>query len=254
MRIDAAWNLSPMLATPAVRPVNPVTTIEQDNTGAPSVISLDDFYGPSAVLSIQNHESGFPLTYTPEQENRNLGFAHLQIPRAMDDSLPTSILSAVEREARAAYSAFSGVTQNPESDGEEAAKAMFSAGLEFHGALAMRGLGECQTCSNRSYVDGSNDASVSFQTPTNIHPSVALTAVAAHEGEHIANERIRASQEGRRVVMQSVSIHTSVCPECGITYVAGGEARTVTAADDTEYNELEFGEAEAEPVGPAEAE
>ena len=90
---------------------------------------------------------------------------------------------------------------------------------------------ECQTCANRTYVDQSDDPSVSFQTPTKISPEAAPALVAAHEGEHVAHEQARAAKEGKRVVSQSVTIHTSVCPECGKVYVSGGETRTVTATD-----------------------
>ena len=100
------------------------------------------------------------------------------------------------------------------------------------GAAGVEGPKECETCKNRKYVDGSDDPSVSFQTPTHINPESAMTAVAAHEGEHVRNEQLKADQEGRKVISQSVSIHTSVCPECGRVYVSGGQTRTVTAPDE----------------------
>ncbi len=52
----------------------------------------------------------------------------------------------------------------------------------------------------------------------------------AHEQEHVRNEQANARQEGRRVVAQSVRLFTATCPECGRTYVSGGETRTTTAA------------------------
>jgi Zn-finger nucleic acid-binding protein len=88
---------------------------------------------------------------------------------------------------------------------------------------------ECQTCKNRKYVDGSDDASVSFQTPTRVSPEAAASKVAAHEHEHVRNEQADAKREGRRVVSQSVTIKTDICPECGRVYVSGGETKTVTA-------------------------
>ena len=90
--------------------------------------------------------------------------------------------------------------------------------------------GGCQTCQNRTYVDKSNDGGVSFQTPTNIDPSAAASAVAAHESEHVMREQWRAEDEGREVVNQNVRLHTSICPDCGIVYVSGGVTETTTAA------------------------
>ena len=43
--------------------------------------------------------------------------------------------------------------------------------------------------------------------------------------------RKKAKREERKVVSQSVSIHTDICPECGKVYVSGGTTRTVTSAD-----------------------
>lgn len=93
------------------------------------------------------------------------------------------------------------------------------------------GLEPCQTCENRRYQDDSDDPSVSFQVPTKMTPQEAALAVPAHEGEHVHNEQARADREGRRVISQSVRIHTSVCPECGRVYVSGGTTTTVTAAE-----------------------
>ena len=47
-------------------------------------------------------------------------------------------------------------------------------------------------------------------------------------------ERAEAEREGRKVVEQSVSYHTAICPECGRIYISGGTTRTVTAADNAE--------------------
>ena len=91
--------------------------------------------------------------------------------------------------------------------------------------------GECQTCEKRKYQDGSDDMGVSFQTPTNIAPEQAASAVRGHENEHVVRERAKADREDRRVVSQSVTLHTDICPECGKAYVSGGTTRTVTAAE-----------------------
>ena len=45
--------------------------------------------------------------------------------------------------------------------------------------------GECQTCEERKYQDGSDDMGVSFQTPTNIKPEQAASAVRGHEKGHV---------------------------------------------------------------------
>jgi len=88
---------------------------------------------------------------------------------------------------------------------------------------------ECQTCKNRKYVDESNDPSVSYQTPQNISPGQSASKVMAHEREHVTNEQAKAERENRRVVSQTVSLSTSICPECGRVYVSGGVTRTITA-------------------------
>jgi hypothetical protein len=96
---------------------------------------------------------------------------------------------------------------------------------------------DCQTCKERKYQDVSNDASVSFQTPTKLNPAEAEGAVRAHEHQHVAHEQARAEREDREVVSQNVVIHYAVCPECGKVYVAGGTTTTVTR-DATESEKL----------------
>ena len=91
--------------------------------------------------------------------------------------------------------------------------------------------GEGQTCMERKDQDGSDDAGVSYKTPTRIAPEQAATAVRGHEMEHVVRERAAAVREDRQVVSQSVTIHTAICPECGTVYVSGGTTRTTTAAN-----------------------
>ena len=117
-------------------------------------------------------------------------------------------------------------------EGRAAYEADMKNDANTSGVAGIEGLKECQTCENRKYVDVSNDSSVSFQTPTRVSPNAAMSAVAAHEAEHVRSEQFKATRDGRKVLSQSVSIHTSVCPECGRTYVSGGQTRTVTASDD----------------------
>ena len=92
---------------------------------------------------------------------------------------------------------------------------------------------ECQTCKERKYQDGSNDPGVSFKTPTNLTPEEAATAVRRHEMEHVVREQAKANREDRKVVQQTVTLHTEICPECGDTYIAGGVTRTLTKANPT---------------------
>ena len=86
--------------------------------------------------------------------------------------------------------------------------------------------GECQTCKNRKYQDGS-DEMVSFKSASHIAPEAAAGKVRAHEGEHVSNAYKKAFQDGGKVVSVGVSLHTAVCPECGRTYVSGGTTNTV---------------------------
>ena len=90
---------------------------------------------------------------------------------------------------------------------------------------------ECGTCESRKYKDGSNDPGVSYKTPTHITPEQAASAVMGHEMEHVVREQAKAVREDRRVVSQSVTVHTAICPECGKVYVSGGTTRTATAGD-----------------------
>jgi hypothetical protein len=89
---------------------------------------------------------------------------------------------------------------------------------------------ECETCKNRKYQDGSDDPSVTFQSPTRISPGQAAGVIAAHEGEHVSREQMKADQENRKIISQTVRLKTGICPECGRVYIAGGSTRTVTAA------------------------
>ena len=84
---------------------------------------------------------------------------------------------------------------------------------------------ECQTCKERKYQDGS-DEMVSFKSAQHISPTEAGSRVRAHEQEHVANAYEKAAKDGGKVLQASVSIHTAICPECGRTYVSGGETNT----------------------------
>lgn len=85
--------------------------------------------------------------------------------------------------------------------------------------------GECQTCKNRKYQDGSNEM-VSFKSAAHVSPTAAGAAVRAHEQEHVSNAFNKAETGNGKVLQASVTIKTAVCPECGRSYVSGGETRT----------------------------
>lgn len=84
---------------------------------------------------------------------------------------------------------------------------------------------ECQTCKNRKYKDGS-DEMVSFKSPAHISPENAAAAVRSHEQEHVTNAYSKAATQNGKVISATVSIHTSICPECGRSYVSGGTTNT----------------------------
>ena len=97
--------------------------------------------------------------------------------------------------------------------------------------------GECETCANRRYQDGSDDPGVSFKNASKISGNVEA-AVRGHEQEHVSRNRAEADREGREIVYQSVVIKHAICPECGTTYVSGGETTTVTRAKTESDNVL----------------
>jgi len=107
---------------------------------------------------------------------------------------------------------------------------------------ALEPQGACYTCQNRKYVDQSDDASVSFQTPTNINPSMAGAVVASHEQEHVRNEQARAHRDDREIVNQTVTLTYDFCPECGRNYVSGGTTRT-TSVSKSDSGNMDFDEA-----------
>lgn len=85
---------------------------------------------------------------------------------------------------------------------------------------------ECETCKNRKYQDGS-DENVSFKSAAHIPVSASGARVRAHEAEHVSNAYSKAAKNDGKVISAGVSIRTSVCSECGRTYVSGGETRTM---------------------------
>ena len=88
-----------------------------------------------------------------------------------------------------------------------------------------KGATECQTCENRKYQDGSNEM-VSFKSAQHISPMASASRVRSHEQEHVSNAFTKAEQDNGKVLQASVTLKTAVCPECGRTYVAGGQTTT----------------------------
>lgn len=84
---------------------------------------------------------------------------------------------------------------------------------------------ECEACNTRKYMDVS-DESVSFQTPTHISPEDSFQRVSAHEKEHVSNAYSKASSDNGKVVSAFVTLNSKICPECGRSYISGGETTT----------------------------
>ena len=84
---------------------------------------------------------------------------------------------------------------------------------------------ECETCKRRKYQDGS-DEMVSFKAAGHIDPGNAASVVMSHEQEHVSNAYQKAKDHNGEVVRASVRLKTAVCPECGRTYISGGETTT----------------------------
>lgn len=96
--------------------------------------------------------------------------------------------------------------------------------------------GECQTCKERKYVDGSNEGNVSFKAPGHIAPEASASVVMSHEKEHVANARREGNKPGNELISATVSLKTAVCPECGCSYVAGGTTRTLIKYGNSDYD------------------
>ncbi len=88
---------------------------------------------------------------------------------------------------------------------------------------------ECKTCKERKYQDGSNESDVSFKAPGHISPQASAGMVRAHEQQHVSNAYEKAAKGNGKVISATVSLRTGICPECGTSYVAGGETRTSIA-------------------------
>ena len=109
---------------------------------------------------------------------------------------------------------------------EEAGKAILNPGQSTKAKPGKRvSPAECETCKNRKYQDGS-DEMVSFKSAQHIAPQAAAARVRGHEAEHVSNAYKDAAMNNGKVLQASVALRTAVCPECGRTYVSGGETTT----------------------------
>ena len=84
---------------------------------------------------------------------------------------------------------------------------------------------ECETCKNRKYQGGS-DEMVSFKSAAHISPEASASRVRAHEQEHVSNAFKKAAKGGGKVLAANVTLQTAICPECGRSYVSGGQTAT----------------------------
>lgn len=96
--------------------------------------------------------------------------------------------------------------------------------------------GECQTCKERKYIDGSDEGNVSFKAPGHIAPEASAGVVMSHEKEHVANAKREGNKPGNELISATVSLKTAICPECGRSYVAGGTTRTLIKYGDSDYD------------------
>ena len=161
----------------------------------------------------------------------DLPFAHAQDPHVQNPEMAHNANSAGQGRSQTGP----GVVVDISPEGWEAGRlAGQKASERSNGQSGGRSVAqiasdqECQTCKNRRYVDVSDDPSVSFQTPTHISPGQSAAAVSSHEGEHVANEQAKADQEGREIISQTVTLKTSICPECKRVYVSGGTTYTLS--------------------------
>lgn len=123
------------------------------------------------------------------------------------------------------------------TDGTAQATADGAKDAERSGKSGKVPKGECQTCKRRKYVDGSNEGDVSFKSPAHIDPSASAAVVMGHEKEHLSNAIAEGNEENKELVSASITLKTSVCPECGRVYVSGGVTNTTIRTTSGQKNE-----------------
>lgn len=207
-------------------PVTPVRSPLPVYSEAPNRVNL----GASLFSGAYHAEqAGRSRVLAPEQAYSGPG----PFTQGYEESVPGTVLPGAYPAEMAARMR----VQYPGGEGAESGPELPEHnGIELDELLGADGAqkaaeeGRCQTCEERKYQDGSDDMGVSYQTPTRISPESAASAVRGHEREHVFREQARAQRENRRVVSQSVALHTSICPECGKVYISGGTTTTTTAA------------------------
>lgn len=227
-------------------------TARSGSVGGASVSQVDPIRRASAVMApaIARAETKQPASAAPQMSaaagtaaaaDTKQPAAAFAIPDAND-----SKYTAPEMAVRARILPF----ENP-AEAEKNKAAQAEVGIK---AGEMEELGkdtECQTCKERKYQDESDDSSVSFQSPQSINPAAVASTVRGHEMEHVYNEQAKAKREDRKVISQSVVLHSAICPDCGETYISGGTTRTVTKANNSNNQQEQEAAAQAEAKKPA---
>ena len=205
-----------------VQPVPPVRPVSSEEDPAQS--GLLRFQSDPAEMAVRMRIQHPDDASAAQQDTAQA----VSLPGAKNEAAPVLNLPGAKEDAAQAVSLPGAKSAQ---DANSPLPSETSAVSESKSAQEVMEEGECETCKERKYQDGSDDPGVSFKTPTHIGPNQAAAAVRGHENEHVVREQAKAQQEDRKVVSQSVTYHTDICPECGKTYVSGGTTRTVTKAN-----------------------
>ena len=213
-------------------PVQPVTPVRAVSSEDPAQAGLLRFNSDPAEMAVRMR-----MQYPGDdaQQGNAVGAEKVQtldLPGTNEEAAPALNLPGAKEETAPALT-----LPGAQKDDDGAQQVENPVLGESKSAQEVMEEGECQTCKERKYQDGSDDPGVSFKTPTNIAPEQAASAVRGHENEHVVREQAKARQENRKVVSQSVTYQTDICPECGKVYVSGGTTRTVTKADNSQQAE-----------------
>lgn len=184
------------------------------HAGSTSVQPVDD------VPEVFSNDEVERVPRTPEEMQADRRTAY-EIMNSLTPRNADHLNPALEFMTNTPFSGTEAADTTGDSASEEAISRLFNDGEKADDTE------KCETCENRTYVDGSNESDVSFKTPGHISPEASASKVAAHEYEHVRNAYQEDKEEGKELVSVSVSLKTAVCPECGKTYVAGGETRTI---------------------------
>ncbi len=216
--MNALWRQqSPYMANTAVRQATQAAPVSAPSERAPEAAKAAAVGAAGTAASTAFTPSELP--YVPE------GYGPEELATRLRLQFPDLGVPPVEADAA------NGRFPRDSADGED--KEGVSGVEDAKSAAEVMEEGKCETCEKRKYQDGSDDPGVSFKMATRVDPKAAQAAVRGHEMEHVVRERAKAEREDRKVVSQSVTYHTGICPECGKFYISGGTTRTVTAADNT---------------------